>query len=56
MTYVATDRHAASTMMGHIKRRYAGYKVYGLRRYQDGRERFLHTGSRPKATITPPNR
>jgi len=30
-----------------IKRRYPGYKIYGLRRYQDGRERFLHTGPRP---------
>src|ERR1700690_1823153 len=48
LTYYATSRHATFAMMGHIKRRYPGYKIYGLRRYQDGRERFLHTGPRPK--------
>ncbi len=48
LTYYAQSRHATFAMMGHIKRRYPGFKIYGLRRYQDGRERFLHTGPRPK--------
>jgi hemolysin-activating ACP:hemolysin acyltransferase len=50
LTYFATSRHATFALMGHIKRRYPGYKIYGLRRYQDGRERFLHTGPRPAGT------
>ncbi len=48
LTYYAKDRHATFALMGHIKRRYPGYKIYGLRRYQDGRERYLHTGPRPR--------
>jgi hypothetical protein len=48
LTYYAQSRHATFAMMGHIKRRYPGFKIYGLRRYLDGRERFLHTGPRPK--------
>jgi hypothetical protein len=53
LTYYATSRHATFAMMGHIKQRYPGYKIYGLRRYQDGRERFLHTGPRPTG-LNPP--
>ncbi len=48
LTYYAADRHATFAMMGHIKRRYPGFKIYGLRRYENGRERYLHTGPRPK--------
>jgi hemolysin-activating ACP:hemolysin acyltransferase len=47
LTYYASSRHVTFALMGHIKRRYPGYKIYGLRRYQDGRERFFHTGLRP---------
>ena len=55
LTYFAQSRKATFAMMGHIKRRYPGFKIYGLRRYQDGHERFLHTGPRPKgAGLLPP--
>src|SRR5262249_58991386 len=36
LTYYAQSRHATFAMMGHIKRRYPGFKIYGLRRYIDG--------------------
>src|SRR5258706_6359466 len=55
LTYYANSRHATFAMMGHIKLRYPGSKSYGLRPYQDGRERFLHTGPRP-AGRRPANR
>jgi hypothetical protein len=47
LSYFATNRHTTFALMGHIKGCYPGFKIYGLRRYQDGRERFLHTGPRP---------
>ena len=47
LTYYATSRQVTFALMGHIKRRYPGYEIFGLRRYQDGRERFFHTGPRP---------
>jgi hypothetical protein len=53
LTYYARSRQITFALMGHIKKRYPGYRIFGLRRYEDGRERFLHTGPRPAGGLPP---